>query len=70
METEKEWSAKILALTLRIQTEHPELSKLLDETPITIPNQSNPKININILKDYYDSLCNLVMEHKTVNVKP
>lgn len=70
METEKEWNAKILALTLKIQTEHPELSEFLNELPITIPNQSNPKMSINILKDYYNSLYNLVLEHKSSKSKP
>jgi hypothetical protein len=60
METEKELNAKILALTMQIQEKHPELSKFLEEMPVTIPDESDPEINIKILKDYYESLNNLL----------
>ena len=60
METEKEINSKIIALTMKIQQEHPELAKHLDEMPVTIPNESNPEININILKEYYESLNNIL----------
>jgi hypothetical protein len=60
METEKELNARILALTMQIQEKHPELSKFLEEMPVTIPDVSNPEINVKILKDYYESLNNLL----------
>ena len=56
MKTEKELIEKILAKTVEIQQNHPELSEFLNEMPVTIPNESNPEINIKILKDYYESL--------------
>jgi hypothetical protein len=56
METEKELNEKILAKTLEIQQKHPELCEFLNEMPVTIPNESNPEINIKNLKDYYESL--------------
>ncbi len=60
METEKELNAKILALTMQIQEKHPELSKFLEEMPVTVPDQSDPEINIKILKDYLESLNNML----------
>ena len=60
MKTEKELNAKIISLTLKIQEKHPELSKFLEEMPVTIPSESNPEINIKILKEYIESLKNLL----------
>jgi len=60
METEKELNRKILELTMQIQEKHPELSKFLEEMPVTIPNKEKPEINIKNLKEYYDSLNNLL----------
>jgi len=60
METEKELNAKILALTMQIHEKHPELSKFLEEMPVTVPDQSDPEINIKILKDYLESLNNML----------
>ncbi len=56
METEKELNAKILAITMQIQEKHPELSKFIGEMPETIPDEKNPEINIETLKEYYESL--------------
>ncbi|MEP7268433.1 MAG: hypothetical protein ABI844_12470 [Saprospiraceae bacterium] len=56
METEKELNAKIIELTLKIWEQHPELSKLLDEMPLTIPNESSPEITIKKLNEYFESL--------------
>jgi len=63
METEKEINAKILAITMQIQTKHPELSKLLEEMPVTIPNESNPEINRKVLSDYYESLKSILRQY-------
>ena len=67
METEKELNAKILAKTMEIQEKHPELSKFLNEMPVSIPNENNPETNIKILKDYYDSL-NLILKGYTKKI--
>ncbi len=64
METEEELNSKILSMTLLIQKKHSELSKFLEEMPITIPNENNPKINIAILQDYYESLSKM-LEHSS-----
>ena len=60
MKTEKEINAKILSLTMKIQETRPELSKYLEEMPITIPNDSSPEINNKILQEYIESLKNLL----------
>ena len=56
METTTDLNAKILAITLKIQQEHPALFKLLDEMPVTVPNEAEPKINAQVLKAYLDTL--------------
>jgi|APDOM4702015159_1054818.scaffolds.fasta_scaffold1489378_1 hypothetical protein len=63
METEKEINAKILAITMQIQTKHPELSKLLEEMPVTIPNESSPEINRKVLSEYYESLKSILRQY-------
>ncbi len=63
METEKDLNAKILEITMQIQENHPELSKLLDEMPVTIPNEGNPEIKVKNLKEYYLSLTNLLKKY-------
>ena len=63
METEKEINAIILAITMEIQAKHPELSKLLEKLPVTIPNESNPEINRKVLTDYYVSLKSILKKY-------
>lgn len=63
METEVKLNAAILKITTLIQTECPELMKYLNEMPITIPDVNNPKINTVILKEYYDSLVDLLCKY-------
>lgn len=68
METEDEINAKILKITMVIQENYPELSKYLNEMPITIPVDSRPEVNVKNLQKYYDSLVTLfrkyVAEHQ------
>lgn len=68
METEEEINAKILKITMIIQENYPELSKYLNEMPVTIPIDKNPKVNVKNLEKYYDSLVelfrNYVAEHQ------
>ena len=61
--SEKELNAKILGITLRIKKEYPELSKYIEEMPVTIPTENHPDININNLKAYYDSLNSLLVKY-------
>ena len=63
METEKELNEKIIKLKTEISEKHPAIAKLLGEMPVTIPDESDPQINIKQLKEYYDSLVAIVKEH-------
>ena len=61
---EQEVIDKIIASTTQIQEKYPELSKFLGEMPITIPNENNPKINISILKEYSESLIQILKKYQ------
>jgi hypothetical protein len=54
-----EWNERIIAIIEKLKEDHPELITFLDEIPITIPDDSDPHINIRILKEYYQTLLNL-----------
>ncbi|HAH24475.1 MAG TPA: hypothetical protein DCL77_12110 [Prolixibacteraceae bacterium] len=60
MKTEKELNAKIVSLTEKIRERRPELVKYIEEMPITIPNDNDPEITKKILKDYIESLKDLM----------
>ena len=64
MKTEKELNAKIMDLIMEIKEKRPELVKYLDEMPITVPSESDPEITHRILKEYIESLKNLL--NKTI----
>ena len=64
MESETELNAKIMAITMQIQNEFPELSKYLNEMPVTIPTEENPEINIKVLNNYYESLLRMLTTYK------
>ncbi|HUX61157.1 MAG TPA: hypothetical protein VMV32_07585 [Ignavibacteriaceae bacterium] len=73
MKSEKGLNLKILDITMTIQEKYPELYKYLDEMLVTIPNMKNPKINVNTLSLYYDSLTSLlenyVQQHEPESIK-
>lgn len=56
MKTEKELNSDILRITMAIRDNFPELSKYLNEMPVTIPVSNNPEINRQNLQDYFNSL--------------
>jgi hypothetical protein len=58
---ENEWNKKIIDITMKIKDQFPELSKYLTEMPVTIPDETDPHIQLKNLKQYYDSL-NAVLE--------
>lgn len=64
---EKDLTAKILKITLQINDKYPELSKYLEELPVTIPDEKKPEINIKNLQTYYESLNSIlnkyILEH-------
>jgi hypothetical protein len=71
METVKELNGKILAITMKIKDNFPELSKYIEEMPVTIPDEQHPDITQTNLKAYYDSLSALlnkyILEHPLFN---
>ncbi len=64
MESEKELTERILAVTLEIQENYPELVKYLQEMTETMPDEKNPDVGRRKLKEYYDSLIEMVKNYK------
>jgi hypothetical protein len=63
MQTENELYAAILKITMKIKIQYPELSQYILEMPVTFPNVENPKINLYVLQEYYNSLQLLVKDY-------
>lgn len=63
MKTANAISNDIVKTTLRIQEDFPELSKYIGEMPVTISNVANPEITTDNLKDYSESLNELVTKY-------
>ena len=63
MKTANEISRDIIKTTVAIQQNFPELSKYIIEMPVTIPNIANPEIKTDNLKDYNESLTELVTKY-------
>ena len=61
---ERDLNAKILEVTMKIKDHYPELSKYLDEMPVTVPSEKDPEITLNHLKTYYESLNSLLNKYK------
>lgn len=57
-------NAKILEVTMKIRYHYPELSKYLDEVPVTIPAGKDQEITLNHLKKYYESLSSILNKYK------
>lgn len=60
MQNQGDLSKKIFLTTSRIQEEFPELVKYLDEIPINYQSYSGKGVSLKALKDYLDSLNNLL----------
>jgi hypothetical protein len=67
---EKELNAKILRVTMKIKDQYPELSKYLDEMPVTVPSEKDPEITLSHLQTYYESLNSLLNKYKADYPKP
>ncbi len=59
----------ILSLTMLIDKTFPELTKYINEMPVTIPNAVNPEINAITLSEYKKSLEVLLNKYKN-SIKP
>lgn len=62
-EAEKDLNSKILEITLKIKDQYPELSKYIEEMPVTIPDEKKPEITLKNLKAYYDSLNDVLSKY-------
>ena len=51
-------------ITMLIEEKHPELSKFLLEMPVTIPDVDHPRVDDEMLQNYYQSLCDLLKEYE------
>ncbi len=69
MKTLKQLNTDILNMTMTIRDKYPELSKYLLEMHDTIPDQIHPKIKIETLQDYYNSLENLLKKYTSNHSK-
>jgi hypothetical protein len=63
MEAEKVLIERIMAINSLIKEKHPELIRFLDEMPVTIPNDKDPHLNLKALKEYVDSLSDLLKKY-------
>lgn len=63
-DTEKDLNAKILKITLMIKEQFPELSKYLEEMPVTLPDHENPEVELENLKKYFSSLSAILDRYK------
>jgi len=64
-DAEKDLNSKILKITMTIMDQYPELSKYIEEMPVTIPNEKNPDVTLRNLKTYYESLSLMLNKYKT-----
>ncbi|RNL85375.1 hypothetical protein ED312_12605 [Sinomicrobium pectinilyticum] len=55
---------EIYALLTKIEEEYPELYRLLDENPITIPYIEHPQINDETFSRYLDDLKHLLHHYE------
>ena len=53
----------ITDLTLKIETDYPELYAYLEEIPMTIPNEEHPKMDHKALCDYLETLRNMLSKY-------
>jgi hypothetical protein len=65
---EQRINASILSITMLIKDKYPELSKYIEEMPVTIPIDSDPEITLKNLNSYLDSLGNILNRYKLEQV--
>jgi hypothetical protein len=68
-ETEKEITERIIAITLEIQENYPELARYVIEMTDANPDEKNPDVNQRKLKEYYNSLLEMVKKYKQYHLK-
>lgn len=63
MKTKQELNEDINGITMVISENYPELSKYINEMPITIPIKQDSQITLKDLSEYYNSLYALVNQY-------
>ncbi len=64
MQSIQDLNGKILEITMFIHEKHPELSQYLNEMLATIPVEQNPKMDVEHLQHYYNSLQELLKKYE------
>lgn len=67
MKTEIELNEDIIKITKRIKELHPELTKFISEMPIHINYETNKKLDLQYLQEYYDSLETLLKKYSNTH---
>lgn len=60
---------EITWLTNNIETNYPELYIYLDENPMTIPTNSHPHVDKEVMEEYLESLKQLLKHHLQTHKK-
>jgi len=68
MKTIAELEQDIIHITSKIHTEFPELSKYISEMPEKYSGKETNQVNVKTLKDYYNSLEELIVEYMKTHV--
>ena len=67
MKTKTELEHSIISVTTKINQKFPELTKYINELPVTNPNKEHPEINIKHLENYYDSLVQILVTYTSTH---
>jgi len=62
---ERDLNLKIMQITTEIRDHFPELTKFLEEMPVTVPDEKDMDITLKSLKSYYDSLNSVLNNYIT-----
>jgi len=68
MKTIADLEHDILDITMKINTDFPELSKYITETPVKVSEKDTDFINNKDLKEYHDSLTEMVKKYSKTHV--
>ena len=64
MDTEKSLTERIMNITQTLNEKYPELIKFIPEMTQTNPDEKDPSINNKSLREYYDSLIQMIKKYK------
>ncbi|MBK8627628.1 MAG: hypothetical protein IPN86_19300 [Saprospiraceae bacterium] len=66
--TNIEWTQDIIRITTEIKTNYPELSKYVDEMPVSLNSINAEDKSPNNMKEYYESLEMLIKKYKETHI--